>query len=181
MKKTLALVLALLLVLALFAGCNNGSGGTTTPTQAPSSSGGSDSGSGGSGSGSGSGSVTPTVNAPNFSGNTQFEESTQVTMSGPDGAEIHYTTDGSTPTAESTVYNMFFGVNAGTTVKAIAILNGVSSEVASRTAPITPTTSPPSRGSSSPTRRRLTRWSSRSWAQGAPARSSGPWARPCPW
>ena len=56
---------------------------------------------GGGNSGSGSGSVTPTVNAPNFSGATQFEESTQVTMTGPTGSEIHYTLDGSTPTAET--------------------------------------------------------------------------------
>ena len=79
-----------------------------------------------------SGNVTPTLSAPSFSGNTQFTESTQVTMSGPDGAEIHYTTDGTTPTAESPVYSEPLTLTATTTVKAIAIKDGVSSEVTSR-------------------------------------------------
>ena len=84
-------------------------------------------------SGSGSGSVTPTVNAPNFSGATQFEETTQVSMSGPTGSEIHYTLDGSVPTAESTLYEGPITLSETTTVKAIAIKDGVSSSVTSRT------------------------------------------------
>ena len=88
---------------------------------------------GGGNSGSGSGSVTPTVNAPNFSGATQFEESTQVTMTGPTGSEIHYTLDGSTPTAESTLYTEPITLSETTVVKAIAIKDGVSSSVTSRT------------------------------------------------
>ena len=88
---------------------------------------------GGSNSGSGSGTVTPTVNAPNFSGATQFEESTQVTMTGPTGSEIHYTMDGSTPTAESPVYSEPLTLTETTVVKAIAIKDGVSSSVTSRT------------------------------------------------
>ena len=113
------------------------------------------SGSGGSGSGttggnSGSGSVTPsgggntggntggssqttTVNAPTFSGETQFTESTQVTMSGPAGASIFYTVDGSTPTDQSLEYEEPITLSATTTVKAIAIKDGVSSAVTSRT------------------------------------------------
>ena len=86
-----------------------------------------------SGSNSGNGSMTPSVASPTISGNTQFTDSTQVSMSGPDGAAIHYTTDGSTPTAESTLYSEAFSLNATTTVKAIAIKDGVSSEVASKT------------------------------------------------
>jgi len=82
---------------------------------------------------SGSGSVTPTVNAPNFSGATQFEESTQVTMTGPTGSEIHYTLDGTMPTAESTLYEGPITLSDTTTVKAIAIKDGVSSSVTSRT------------------------------------------------
>ena len=73
-----------------------------------------------------------TVEAPTISGETPFSESTQVTMSGPDGAEIRYTTDGSTPTAESTLYSEPVTLSASATVKAIAIKNGTSSEVATK-------------------------------------------------
>ena len=87
---------------------------------------------GNSGGGSNSGSQSGTLAAPTISGNTTFTESTQVSLSGPDGAEIHYTTDGSTPTAESALYSEAFTLSATTTVKAIAIKDGQSSEVASR-------------------------------------------------
>ena len=107
-------------------------GGGSTPDGGGSGSGSTDSGNNG-GSNSGSGTVTPTVNAPNFSGATQFEESTQVTMTGPTGSEIHYTLDGSTPTAESPVYSEPLTLTETTVVKAIAIKDGVSSSVTSRT------------------------------------------------
>ena len=82
---------------------------------------------------SGSGSVTQSVSAPTFSSNTQFTESTQVSMSGPAGAEIRYTTDGSQPTAQSTLYSGPLTLTETTTVKAIAIKDGQSSAVTSRT------------------------------------------------
>ena len=95
---------------------------------------------GGSGSGSSSGSgtqsggsETPTVNAPTISGDTPFEESTTVTISGPADATIHYTLDGSTPTSASTAYTEALTLTDTTTVKAIAVKDGVSSSVASRT------------------------------------------------
>ena len=47
-------------------------------------------------------------------------------------ATAAYTTDGSTPTAESALYSEAFTLSATTTVKAIAIKDGQSSEVASR-------------------------------------------------
>jgi len=99
---------------------------------------GSGSGSGsstGSGTGSGSGSepVTPTVAAPVISGATPFEESTSVTMSGPDGASIHYTLDGSVPTSASTAYTEAITLTGTTTVKAIAVKDGVASSVTTRT------------------------------------------------
>ena len=87
----------------------------------------------GGGSNSGNSGSSETVAAPTISGNTSFAESTQVSMSGPDGAEIRYTTDGSVPTAESTLYSAAFSLTATTTVKAIAIKNGVSSEVTAKT------------------------------------------------
>jgi predicted histone-like DNA-binding protein len=73
-----------------------------------------------------------TVEAPTISGETPFNSSTEVTMTGPDGAEIRYTTDGSTPTAESTLYSEAITLSASATVKAIAIKDGTSSEVASK-------------------------------------------------
>ncbi len=80
----------------------------------------------------GGGSSNQTLTSPTISGNTTFTESTQVSLSGPDGAEIHYTTDGTVPTAESALYSEAFTLSATTTVKAIAIKDGQSSEVVSR-------------------------------------------------
>ena len=82
---------------------------------------------------SGEPSGTVAVAAPTFSGETQFTESTQVTMSGPAGASIFYTVDGSTPTDQSLEYEEPITLSATTTVKAIAIKDGVSSAVTSRT------------------------------------------------
>ena len=89
----------------------------------------------GGGSQTGGGSVTPsvTVAAPQFAGETQFEESTQVSMSAESGASIYYTLDSSVPTAQSTLYSAPITLTDTTTVKAIAIKDGVSSSVTSRT------------------------------------------------
>ena len=82
---------------------------------------------------SGSGSQQQnTLAKPTISGVTPFTESTEVTMSGPEDAEIYYTTDGSTPSAQSTLYEGGFTLSDTTTVKAIAIKNGESSEVSTR-------------------------------------------------
>ena len=108
---------------------NNGSGNENQ--------GGDDNGGGSQGSEQGGnqngGSQSEPPAAPTISGKTSFSDSTTVSLSGPDGADIYYTLDGSTPTAESTMYTEEFGLSDTTTVKAIAILNGVSSEVASKT------------------------------------------------
>jgi len=80
----------------------------------------------------GSSTSSETVEAPMISGETPFDESTQVTMSGPEGAEIRYTTDGTTPNAESSLYSEAITLNDTATVKAIAIKNGVFSEVATK-------------------------------------------------
>ena len=66
-------------------------------------------------------------------GSTTFTDSTQVTMSGPAGASIFYTVDGTTPTDQSLEYEEPITLSATTTIKAIAIKDGVSSAVTSRT------------------------------------------------
>ena len=98
-------------------------------------SGSNDSGSNGS-NGSGTGGTSGTsdaVAAPVISGTTPFEETTSVTMSGPEGASIYYTVDGNTPTASSTQYSEAITLTDTTTVKAVAVKDGVSSSVTSRT------------------------------------------------
>ena len=72
------------------------------------------------------------MTAPTIGGNTVFDGSTTVSISGPDGAEIRYTTNGQAPTAESQLYSEPFTLSATTTVKAIAIKDGVSSAVTTK-------------------------------------------------
>ena len=87
---------------------------------------------GNTGSGGTGGSGTSTVSAPTISGSTPFAESTTVTMSAESGAEIRYTTDGTTPTAGSTLYSAPITLTDTTTVKAIALKNGLNSSVATK-------------------------------------------------
>lgn len=79
--------------------------------------------------------ITTGVNAPTFSpaagtyvGNQNVTISTSTS-----GATIYYTTDGSTPTTSSNVYSSAIPVTTQTTIKAIAVSNGMSSDVASAT------------------------------------------------
>ena len=102
--------------------------GTTDSTDNTDSGSGSNNG----GNSSGSGSITTGVAAPTIGGEGAFTTSTQVTMSGPDGAEIRYTSDGSTPTASSTLYTEAITVSSSVTLKAIAIKDGQSSEVTTK-------------------------------------------------
>ena len=113
--------------------------GSLTPDPSPTGEGSDNNGggnggnSGGNGGNSGgSGSITTGVAAPTIGGEAAFTTSTQVTMSGPDGAEIRYTTDGSTPTASSTLYTEPLTVSSSVTLKAIAIKDGQSSEVTTK-------------------------------------------------
>ena len=90
----------------------------------------------GGGDDNGSGNQSPEeggeVTAPQISGNTPFTDSTQVTIQGPQGAHIYYTTNGSTPTQESQLYSEPLTLSQTATIKAIAVVEGVSSEVASK-------------------------------------------------
>ena len=105
----------------------NNNGGDDTP-------GGDDNGggSGGNGGNQNGGSQSEPPAAPTISGKTSFTDSTTVSLSGPDGADIYYTLDGSTPTSESTMYSEEFGLSETTTVKAVAIKDGQSSQVVSK-------------------------------------------------
>ena len=98
---------------------------------------GENSGSNGNGSSEGgtgeNGSQAQTVMAPQITGTTPFAETTSVSIQAEQGAEIRYTTDGSTPTAESTLYSAPITLSDTSTVKAVAIMGGQSSEVASKT------------------------------------------------
>lgn len=114
----------------------NGSTTTITPAEGGSTtviSGGNGS-NGSSGSSSGSGSETPTVAAPVISGATPFTETSSATITcATAGASIYYTVDGSTPTSASTAYSGAIALSDTTTVKAVAVKDGVSSSVTSRT------------------------------------------------
>lgn len=98
-------------------------------------SGSNDSGSNGS-NGSGTGGTSGTsdaVAAPVISGTTPFAESTSATIScATAGASIYYTVDGSTPTFASTAYSGAIALSDTTTVKAIAVKDGVSSSVTTK-------------------------------------------------
>ena len=112
---------------ATYGGSNSGSS-----TGSENAGNGSGSEQGGSGSGSSTGSETATVEAPVIDGATPFDESTEVTITGPEDAEIRYTTDGTAPNAQSTLYDTAITLTDTATVKAIAIKNGVSSEAATK-------------------------------------------------
>lgn len=73
------------------------------------------------------------VDAPVISGATPFDTDTEVTITGPSRAVIYYTTDGSTPTADSSVYSEAITLEATATVKAIAVKDGLTSAVADAT------------------------------------------------
>lgn len=63
----------------------------------------------------------------------KFDSPLTIEITAEDGADIYYTTDGSTPTESSTKYTEPFDVRETTTVNAIAVKGGVTSEVATAT------------------------------------------------
>ena len=69
--------------------------------------------------------------APAITGTTPFVGSTTVTITAEEGASIYYTVDGTDPTTSSTLYSAPFTINATTTIKAIAVKDSKTSEIAS--------------------------------------------------
>lgn len=62
-----------------------------------------------------------------------YTEAQTVSISGPEGATIYYTTDGTDPTDASTVYTGSFSVSKTTIVKAIAYKDGSHSSITTST------------------------------------------------
>lgn len=84
---------------------------------------------------SGDNSTITTVAKPVFSvaGGTFSEELTVSLSCATEGAVIHYTTDGTEPTASSEVYDNPLTISQTTTVKAVAVKDGQLSSVATAT------------------------------------------------
>ena len=76
---------------------------------------------------------TEETKAPVIAGTTPFESTTEVTITASKDAVIYYTTNGDTPTTGSTQYTEAITLDATATVKAIAVLGGTTSDVASKT------------------------------------------------
>ena len=112
-------------------GSNENQNGGSQSGSGENQSGGSQSGS--SQSGSQNSGSSDSSGKPTISGIANFQTSTTVTITGPEGATIRYTNDGSTPTATSgEIYSEPFTLNDSATIKAVAVVDGVASEVTTR-------------------------------------------------
>ena len=77
--------------------------------------------------------ITEKLSAPVIKGNSTFTDKESVTIEAREGCDIYYTTDGSTPTDDSTAYEGAIEVSATTTIKAIAYKGELYSAVSSKT------------------------------------------------
>ena len=62
-----------------------------------------------------------------------FADPLEVSIEAEEGCEIHYTVDGTAPTTQSPLYTDPFPISTTTTVKAIAVRDGETSSIATRT------------------------------------------------
>ena len=115
--------------------------GSLTPDPSPTGEGSENQSGGGSSSGNGTTDSTNSGNSgsqeqqqttlakPVIGGDAYFQESTQVTITGPEGAQIYYSESGDDPDTTDTLYTQPFTISEDTTVKAIAVKDGQTSEV----------------------------------------------------
>ena len=78
-------------------------------------------------------SAAGTVVTPTISGETEFVESTEVSISTEPGYKVYYTLNGEDPTNTSEEYTAPFNVNTTTTVKAVAYDGATASDIVSAT------------------------------------------------
>ena len=73
------------------------------------------------------------MSSPKIQGNTPFESSTTISITGDEDSEIYYTLNGENPSISSTKYTEPFIINQSSTIKAIAVKDGLTSVISTAT------------------------------------------------